>query len=105
MTLLDILIIGLASFRTAQLFCVDDGPYDVFKIIREDLKSLSVNGSLYRNLYALIQCPYCLGIWFAIIFYLMYMVNFLRFPVHILAIAGVQTLLQTVSGRFETYED
>lgn len=59
----------LATYRLAQLFALDDGPFDVFASLRGALEhgrdgNLRM-GALWSTASALIHCPYCLGVWFA----------------------------------------
>lgn len=58
----------LATYRLAQMVALDDGPLDVFATLR-GLTAYSHNGKertglAWESLSKLVNCPYCLGVWF-----------------------------------------
>ena len=104
MNFLRIFLAILSIYRLAQLFVYDDGPREIFSKLRIYFGKRAAGKSsnnVYWNLAYLINCPYCLGIWFALI------VSFLViFPtvvgdlfILIFGIAGGQTFLQSRSER------
>jgi len=64
-----LLVAVLATFRLAQLLALDDGPFDVFALLRNRLEldrdGDPRTGALWSTASALVHCPYCLGVWFA----------------------------------------
>ena len=59
----------LATYRLAQLVSLDDGPLDCFATLRGltayNLKGKQREGPIWKSLEELMDCPYCLGVWFA----------------------------------------
>lgn len=89
---------GLACYRLAQLVALDDGPFDLLLRLRgwAGAEDTPVETGLGR----LLCCPYCLGVWFA-----MLCAALALWPTWwgdvILAVwglAGVQAALQGASG-------
>ena len=103
-TELRLLLAVLAVYRLAQLIAYDDGPFAIFYRLRSWTMTIGAGakiGTLTWTIRELIKCPYCLGIWFAII-----AVILLIFPTIVgdwllvaLAIAGGQCFLQDLSTR------
>lgn len=89
-------------FRIAELFTVDDGPFDCFLRLRTwaGVYDLDESGRIKSNLGRLMDCPFCIGIWVALALTL-----FVLWPpnertlIYWLAIAGAQALLQAIGGR------
>ena len=96
------IIIAFAAFRIAELFTVDDGPFDCFLKLRTwaGVYDLDKSGQIKSGLGRLMDCPYCLGAWIALALTL-----FVLWPpnertwIYVLAIAGAQAFLQTMGGR------
>jgi hypothetical protein len=57
---------ALAVYRLAQLVAVDDGPFKVFDRLRAWAGTMPI-AVVRENLGALARCPYCLGVWFALL--------------------------------------
>ena len=80
---------ALACYRLARLVAKDD----IFDWLHRSVKPDSTLGRFF-------SCPYCLGIWFALP--LAYLVGLNKtsalFILMVLAIAGVQDLLESTSG-------
>lgn len=58
---------ALACYRLAQLVAVDDGPFALCKRLRQALgRRAGAEGSWRWSLAELANCPYCLGVWFAV---------------------------------------
>ena len=59
----------LATYRLAQLVALDDGPLDCFATLRGltvySPKGKRREGPIWKSLEELMDCPYCLGVWFA----------------------------------------
>jgi len=103
--LFDALIVALAVFRLVRLLSYDK----VMRFGRECLmqkKELEVNGAPFieltpfsrgmrRTLYDLIQCPWCLGVWMALLVTFLYFeYPWAWYVILILAAAGVGSLIQ-----------
>jgi len=90
----------LAVYRLAQLISLDDGPFDVFKRLRLLCGQIAYKYKNLKTLADLVNCPYCLGVWFAL-----FVVIALRpspWWLHWLAIAGGQAFLQSMGGNNAT---
>jgi hypothetical protein len=85
--------IVLAAFQLTRWLTVERGPFRVLERIRERLGRLTTA----------VQCPFCLGFWFTLAAVLLWRVPGARFLVKVLALVGVQTLLQQASQRLDTY--
>lgn len=107
----DILIVALASFRLIRLFCFDS----IFAFIRESIAFRSKvvtteTGEKYiertpapigfrRSLTALLDCPWCMGIWTTLVSAVLYTYS----PVSalfvvLLSVASIATFFQLLSG-------
>ena len=58
---------ALATYRLVQMLGLDDGPWDVFQIIRERLGAYRLGEQLVPLSWwgYLVRCPYCLGLYLA----------------------------------------
>lgn len=102
-TLVTLVIAILVNYRIAFLLTMEDGPLDILFIIREKLgayRRSETNGSPNpTSIGRWASCPYCMGLWTAVI------VAFLLFGIDLkalwlgLAIAGGQTFLQSQMGK------
>ena len=81
---------AFAVYRLARLITQDEGPFSVFKRLRE---WAAVNS---EGLADLVSCPFCLGVWFAAIVAALVMMPTLAGDAALvwLGLAGVQSLLQ-----------
>jgi len=97
----------LATYRLAQLVALDDGPFDCVVALRGltvySLKGNDRKGPVWHSLEELVNCPYCLGVWFA---GLMTVVIAQIEPLNIwtgllvwLGIAGGQCALQSITDK------
>jgi hypothetical protein len=110
LTIFDLVIIALASFRLIRLFVHDS----MTKFFREQFYDAKVTKTgkvtLYkpargprRTITDLLSCPWCFGVWtsaMTLFFYLLTPLSF--FPVLILAISAVATSLQKVSSLIDS---
>jgi hypothetical protein len=95
------LLVCLATYRVSELFSLDNGPYDIFLNLRKWLGVRASEGSAtWRTLADLINCPFCLGIWFALagVLLLIWHTRYSDLILIWLAIAGVQTFLESSSN-------
>jgi hypothetical protein len=70
MDLVEILVLGLATWRIASLFANEDGPFDMFSHIRNFIGvKTDANGNRYGThvLSKGIICVWCNSIWFGIL--------------------------------------
>ena len=92
-----------ATYRLSQLVALDDGPLDCFATLRGltvySLKGNQREGRVWKSLEELVNCPYCLGIWFAGLTTLLVMqvapMDFLTGLLFWLGVAGGQCALQS----------
>lgn len=107
LTLFDIVLISLASFRLTRLFVYDN----MTKLIREQFLDAEVatrGGKVTlvkpktgprRTLADLFSCPWCFGCWSAstvVFFYLLTPMAY--FPTLVLAVSGVATFIQILAN-------
>lgn len=90
-----------ACFRLAELAVVDNGPFDVFKRFRAwvGVYDLDENGEPYTNAGKLFACPYCMGVYFALLLTLIIAPFDWRLVLCWFGIAGGQAFLQSIGGR------
>ena len=93
---MELLRLGLATYRFTSLVSKEAGPFDMFVHFRSwagvydigpDGKPLSFTGKM-------VECPYCFGIWMAILLTLLPKNRFTKWLILMLAVAGIQTFLQ-----------
>lgn len=108
-------LVALAVFRVAQMLVFDDGPADLFLRLRvwtgrydrdEDGNPYAGVGRLRSGFGAMLECPYCVGVWlaFAGMCVLLFVdgmgLGVLVWAfVLVLALAGAQGALEAVAGR------
>jgi isoprenylcysteine carboxyl methyltransferase (ICMT) family protein YpbQ len=92
--LLFLVAYGLACYRITQLIVLEDGPFNL-SIHTRALLIRNAHRNFIINMFAeLFQCKYCMGIWVAFLLFL------LPFPIALVfAIAGVQSLIETILDR------
>lgn len=101
MSLGDIALISLASFRIIRLVTYDK----IFAFVREWFLVTSEDGTVNkpaggprRTIAELIECVWCTGLWAAFVSTFLYFASDItRFFVIVLAIAAVATVLQNIS--------
>jgi hypothetical protein len=59
----------LSVYRISQLITLDGGPYACFERLRLwlDGKAPEDNRDIWWNLTELFECPYCMGVWIALL--------------------------------------
>ena len=96
-------VAALAVYRLAQLVTLDDGPGAIFRRLRAYFGERAAGaavGSAAWSAAELVNCPYCLGVWFAALVALaLYPVSALEYILYVFGLAGAQALLQTVGDR------
>lgn len=104
-TFLDMVIIGMAAFRLTRLFTLDK----IFSFARAWFYDIDAQGhhtvkpptGLRRIGAELIECPWCTGLWSALLALTLYLSGpYPRFLVWLLAAAGVGAVFFTLSNMF-----
>lgn len=101
LTLMDMALITLASFRLTRLFVYDgmtrfvrEQFYDT-KAVRNKITLVKPLVGPRRTLADLVSCPWCFGVWATTCVAFLYLVSsYMYLPILILALAGVATLIQ-----------
>jgi hypothetical protein len=103
MDIVRIILAGLACYRLAELISLDEGPIDIFSNLRiVSGRHASVSDNRFIVSFAkLINCPFCLGIWFAIpLCYLVFVPSVVGDVIlGFFAITGIQCFLESRSGN------
>ena len=95
------ILAALAVYRVSELVAYDDGPFGCIRRFRAWLanESTGIDG-LRETLGDLVHCPYCLGIWFALV-----LMPLALWPtwggdvaLAALGLAGAQSVLSAVTG-------
>lgn len=105
LTFFDLTLIALASFRLTRLFVYDS----ITKFFREQFwDAKESRGKVVlakpergprRTLADLLSCPWCFGLWATAAVTFFYLLSsFAYFPILLLALAGVATLLQLTAN-------
>ena len=68
-SLLDLVLFGLATFRIAHLFVWERGPFDIFPWIRARVGATNFNPSLSKGFLAgVFSCVWCMSVWVSMFF-------------------------------------
>jgi hypothetical protein len=100
-----VILAALAAFRLAELFVVDNGPYDILVHLRGYLFQEGVPlpqvSRIRRKIGGVFQCVHCLGLWLAIPLTLIYYIHnfYLDAVIVYLAICGLQSIFAHNLGR------
>lgn len=105
LSVIDYLLITLASWRLVRLFVYDpitkffrEQFWDVVKVGRGHKLEKPKNGPR-RTIADLLSCPWCFGVWSTAMVTFLYLVtSYAVFPVILLAISAVATFLQLLSN-------
>lgn len=90
---MSILLAVLACYRLTTLVVYDTGPFRVFKRFRAWLGTHD-NAFIREHGGELVHCPYCVGLWMAIVAALLTMWPVAYPALLVLGIAGGQALIQ-----------
>lgn len=92
--LFNFFLLSIATFRLIRLFVYDS----VTEGIRDYLGKFASGPG--KELSMLINCPWCTGIWMALIIFVLYFINPLFwYFVMILALAGIGSMIQVIMSR------
>lgn len=99
--MLSLLRNGLACYRLARLITKEAGPFDMFHHLRSaaGVYDYGADGRPQSTLGKLFDCPYCTGVWVALILVLLPRCKVQKLFVSWLAVCGVQTALQNWSDN------
>ena len=98
--LIILILCALATFRLAEMFVLDDGPFDVFVDMRGWAHKAPDEGRSFRRMLAgALTCVHCAGVWIALLFAFFFSDSVVNFFVLWLAIAGLQSILANKLGR------
>jgi len=101
MSLFDLVVLGLATYRVARLITVDEGPAQVFFRLRYRMGvyDLGENGQPASAWGRAFECPHCIGVYVALVLWLLYPLPGGAVVIDILAIAGLQSFLMGVQAH------
>lgn len=105
LSILDLTLISLASFRVTRMFVYDSMTkflreqfWDV-KMVRNKVMLVKPVTGPRRTLADLMGCPWCFGVWATTCVAFFYLLTpHAYFPILILALSGVATMLQLVAN-------
>jgi hypothetical protein len=91
--------LALATYRIARLFAIDEGPFNAFSRLRYLMGAydLAENGKPESTWGRMISCPHCMGLYAAA--FVMVLPKQLGWFVDLLAVAGLQSWLQSMTGE------
>lgn len=102
-----LLRLALAAFRLASLIALDEGPASICVTLRAKAGAydLGPTGRPLTNLGRGISCPYCVGIYAAAFFIVLEFIPGFRYLTDLFAVAGFQSLLQSLSEGLQNGGD
>jgi hypothetical protein len=92
-TVFPMIVSALAAYRMARMMVSETGPFAIFARIR---RHIDPQQKTWIGIG--LNCPYCIGLWSSVLFYWLLAYNqntTAHFIVNVLAIAGVQTIIQS----------
>lgn len=116
-TFFDATLITLATFRLTRLFVYDpitrwvrDLMVDKEVVSEEPLSSVTIRKPVIagprRTLHELVSCPWCFGVWAALLTSFTYFATpYAWYPIFVLAIAGVASVLQIGANLIGWYAE
>lgn len=101
MKILEILTVGLASFRLTRLITGEYGPGDIFLSFRAwaGVYDLGKDGRPITFTGKLVKCPMCLGMWISLALLLLPKGKFRNFFIGFLAVCGIQITLESITDK------
>lgn len=96
----DLVIIIFATFRLTRLFVYDRVTLFIRNIFEEKVKKNDCYRSgLKASLHHLFLCTWCVGIWISLpVVFLYFLTPLMWFPILLLAVAGMASLLQIAAN-------
>lgn len=101
---LKVTLLILSVYRLSMLIAYDNGPLGLIRAVRDfSGRNASNSGILWQSFAELVNCPYCLGVWFALFGYILFMANhpLADFIIIVFGLAGGQALLERCSNGTE----
>lgn len=97
--MLNLFRLALATYRIARLFAIDEGPFSAFSKLRYVLGAydLGESGRPESTWGRMISCPHCMGLYAAA--FVLVLPKQAGWFVDLLAIAGLQSWLTSISGE------
>lgn len=92
-TIFPMIVSALAAYRMARMMFSETGPFAIFARMRRH-----IDPQQKTWIGVGLNCPYCLGLWSSLLFYWLLEYNqntTAHFLVNVLAIAGIQTIIQS----------
>jgi Protein of unknown function (DUF1360) len=92
-TVFPMVVSALAAYRMARMIFSETGPFAIFARMRR-----YIDPQQKTWIGVGLNCPYCLGLWSSLLFYWLLEYNqntTAHFLVNVLAIAGIQTIIQS----------
>lgn len=92
-TIFPMIVSALAAYRMARMMAVETGPFAIFARMR---RHIDPQQKTWIGIG--LNCPYCLGLWSSLLFYWLLGYNqntTAQFLINVLAIAGVQAIIQS----------
>lgn len=97
---LDSFWLVFAVYRLSRLLTIDEGPASMFLKLRTRLGAYDydVRGQAETSIGRGISCPHCVGIYMAIVLWVLWRVERVRPAIQILGLAGAQSFLQAIGN-------
>lgn len=101
MTPFELVLLSFANYRLSRLIAVDEGPFGIFDRLRAmaGAYDLGPDGQPVTVLGRGISCPHCVGIYAALLLWILILLPGGHVILWILAIAGAQSFLWGLSER------
>lgn len=93
-TVLWLMLLTFGTYRIAMMIATEDGPFDIFYVLRDLVRIQYGNHWLTRG----IHCPLCISFWLSFVAALPLYITFGQYLVYALGIAGMVTFLVMVAG-------
>ena len=98
-------VFGLAVWRASKIVTEEEGPFMVFSLVREAVSGSGEGVPLVweemSTMGKLLNCPYCISVWFALALYLLFLANRKLYQVVAMSLfgSGVTALIEDYYGR------
>ena len=90
---LTLFVAALAAYRMGRMVALETGPVALFARMRR-----YIDPEQKTWVGVGLNCPYCMGLWFGLLFYWLLVYNHnnvVHFTIYGLAVAGIQTVIQS----------
>ncbi len=98
----DWLIAGFAAYRLARFVAIDEGPVGVFQRLRvyAGAYDYGADGRAITGLGRGISCIHCVGVYAAMVTFLLVRIEPLHWLIELLAVAGIVSLIGGLHGKY-----